>query len=226
MGTTALGMALFEPAPVLVVGAEHYFQTYHHLATAAASIHDVRGRIVGLIGIVTQAEAVTPHTLSLVMAAARAITNQLHTETYLKEATHRLREVNTLLGSIAEGVIAWNQAEEITHVNEPAAALLHLSTPMVLGHPLSQALGVPPPRIAAIRNTRSPISFLRFSPPQLPRNSAALGVIAESRSIIVAALGLPMPKLIMVMPSKVTLGIGRSAPRISPPPITRLNTSK
>ncbi len=152
MGTTALGMALFEPAPVLVVGAEHYFQTYHHLATAAASIHDVRGRIVGLIGIVTRAEAVTPHTLSLVMAAARAITNQLHTETYLKEATHRLREVNTLLGSIAEGVIAWNEAGEITHVNEPAAALLHLSTPMVLGHPLSQALDLPPRLTYAIQN--------------------------------------------------------------------------
>src|SRR5690606_27457180 len=35
--------------------------------------------------------------------------------------------------------------------------------------------------------------------------------MAESRSIMVAALGLPMPKLIMVMPSAVALGIGRSA---------------
>lgn len=152
MGTTALGMALFEPTPILVVGAEHYFQTYHHLATAAAPIHDVRGRIVGLMGLVTQAEAVTPHILSLVMAAARAITNQLHTETYLKEATHRLREVNTLLGAIAEGVIAWNEMGEITHVNEPAAALLQLATPMVLGQPLSHALDLPPRLTYAIQN--------------------------------------------------------------------------
>ena len=37
-------------------------------------------------------------------------------------------------------------------------------------------------------------------------------MIADSRSIIVAALGLPMPKLIRVMPSAVQLGMGRSMP--------------
>ncbi len=46
-----------------------------------------------------------------------------------------------------------------------------------------------------------------FSPPHLPRNSTAFGHDrADSRSIIVAAFGLPMPKLIMVMPSCVAAG--------------------
>ncbi len=51
----------------------------------------------------------------------------------------------------------------------------------------------------------------------MPRNSTALGMIAESRSIIVAAFGLPMPKLIMVMPSTVALAIGRSRPTMGAP---------
>lgn len=76
---------------------------------------------------------------------------------------------------------------------------------------------MPSPRIAAIGSTRSPSWFLRFSPPHLPRNSTALGMIADSRSIIVAALGLPMPKLIMVMPSAVALAIGRSRPTMGAP---------
>jgi hypothetical protein len=42
-------------------------------------------------------------------------------------------------------------------------------------------------------------------------------MIAERRSITVAALGLPMPKLIIVMPSAVALGIGRSGPTTSTP---------
>ncbi|MNF06211.1 hypothetical protein D3C80_2061170 [compost metagenome] len=58
---------------------------------------------------------------------------------------------------------------------------------------------------------------MRLRPPHLPRNSTALGMIALSRSIIVAAFGLPMPKLIMVMPSAVALGIGRSRPITSAP---------
>ena len=152
MGTNAFGVALVEAMPVLVVGSEHYFSTYHHLATAAAPIHDVRGRIIGLMGIITGADRITPHALSLVMASARAIGNQLHTEWYLKEANLRLREVNTLLGSIAEGVIAWNQAEEITHVNEPAAALLQLNPQEVLGHPLSQVLNLPQRLMGAIQS--------------------------------------------------------------------------
>src|ERR1700733_6597177 len=48
---------------------------------------------------------------------------------------------------------------------------------------------------------KSPISFFFFKPPHLPRNKAALGSIAESKSIIVAAFGLPIPKLIIVIPS-------------------------
>ncbi|MNT88251.1 hypothetical protein D3C72_2287850 [compost metagenome] len=59
---------------------------------------------------------------------------------------------------------------------------------------------------------RSPSWFLRLRPPHLPRNSTALGMIAESRSITMAALGLPMPKLISVMSSLVTLAMGRSMP--------------
>ena len=64
---------------------------------------------------------------------------------------------------------------------------------------------------------RSPSWFLRLSPPHLPRNSTALGITADSRSMMMAAFGLPMPKLIRVMSSLVTLAIGRSAPWMGAP---------
>ncbi len=51
----------------------------------------------------------------------------------------------------------------------------------------------------------------------MPRNSTALGITADSRSIMVAALGLPMPKLIMLMPSMVALAMGRSSPTTGAP---------
>lgn len=152
LGTNALNVALLEASPVLVVGPEHYFQAYHGITTAAAPIHDVRGRIVGLVGILTAADQATPHILALVMATARAISNQLQTEWYLKEANHRLREVDTLLGSIADGVIAWNDVGEITHVNQPAAALLHLNPITVMGRPLEHVLDLPPRLLYAIQS--------------------------------------------------------------------------
>jgi hypothetical protein len=60
-----------------------------------------------------------------------------------------------------------------------------------------------------------PAFFL--SPPHLPNNSTAFGARADSRSMIVAALALPIPKLIIVIPSAVAFGIGRSRPLISVP---------
>ena len=56
-----------------------------------------------------------------------------------------------------------------------------------------------------------------FSPPHLPRNSTALGSIAESRSITVAAIALPMPKFRIVRSSAVADCIGCERPITSTP---------
>ena len=79
--------------------------------------------------------------------------------------------------------------------------------------------------MAAIGRIRSPSWFFFVSPPHLPRNGTAFGGSALSRSIMVAALAEPMPKLIMVMPSWVALGIGLSRPTTSAP-VSRAKVSR
>ncbi|MNL31896.1 hypothetical protein D3C87_1537110 [compost metagenome] len=66
--------------------------------------------------------------------------------------------------------------------------------------------------MAAIGRIRSPTAALLLMPPHLPRNKTALGAMADKRSIIVAAVGLPIPKLIMVIPSAVAQVMGFSLP--------------
>ena len=117
LGTTALGLGLIAAMPVQVVGAEHYFRAYHHLVSTAAPIHDEHGRITGILAIIGPASTATSHALSLVMAAARAISNQLQANLYLQEAIRRLTEVNAVLGAMHEGVIAWDATGRINHVN-------------------------------------------------------------------------------------------------------------
>ncbi len=149
-GTNALGLVLLEAMPVLVVGAEHYFAYLHHVVTTAAPIHDVRGRIIGLIGMIGPLESATSHTLGLVMAAARAIGNQLQANWYLEEANQHLSQVNTILGAITEGVIVWNQEGEIRHVNEQAAEMLQINPRTVVGRPLNDVVRLPAELAAAI----------------------------------------------------------------------------
>jgi len=149
-GTNALGLVLLEATPIQVVGAEHYFDFMHNVVTTAAPIHDVRGRIIGLLGMVGPLETATSHTLGLVMSAARAIGNQLQANWYLEEANQHLSQVNTILGAITEGVIVWNQEGEIRHVNEQAATMLEINPRTALGRPLDDVLRLPAELVAAI----------------------------------------------------------------------------
>jgi transcriptional activator for dhaKLM operon len=149
-GTNALGLVLLEAMPVLVTGAEHYFAYLHNVVTTAAPIHDVRGRIIGLLGMVGPLEPATSHTLGLVMAAARAIGNQLQANWYLEEANQHLSQVNTILGAITEGVIVWNQEGEVRHVNEQAATMLQINPRTAVGRPLDDVVRLPAELVTAI----------------------------------------------------------------------------
>lgn len=143
MGTNAAGVALVNAMPAYVVGAEHYFAAYHRLFSSAAPIHDLRGRILGVIGICGPLEAANPYILALSMSAAMAISNYIQANWSLQEANHRLGEVNTILGSISEGVLAWNCDGEIHHINAQASSMLGLNPVTALGHKIDDILELP-----------------------------------------------------------------------------------
>lgn len=152
LGTNAMGIVLASAMPAQVVGAEHYFKLLHAYTTSAAPIHDVRGRVIGLLGVFGPVSQNSSHTLGLVMSAARAISNQMQAEWSLQEANRRLSEVNTIMGAISDGVIAWDAEGEITHVNACAGDMLKLNTRAVLGRPLHDVLQLPPVIVEAVEN--------------------------------------------------------------------------
>jgi transcriptional activator for dhaKLM operon len=144
MGTNAIGVVRITAMPMQVVGPEHYFRANHELTTTAAPIHDVRGRIVGILGIVGSVHNASSHTLGLVMTAARAISNQLQTDWYVEEANRHLTEVRTVLSAISEGIISWNENGIISHVNATAGEILQLNPASIVGRPFTEALPFPP----------------------------------------------------------------------------------
>lgn len=144
MGTNAIGLAMLTAIPTQVVGAEHYIEAYHPFAGSAAPIHDANGRIIGIISIIEPVLAVTRHSLSLVMAAARAISNQMQAELYLHQANHHLSEVRTILEVIHEGIITWDKNGKINHVNALAGKILHLKPAAILGRPFHEVIQFSP----------------------------------------------------------------------------------
>jgi transcriptional regulator of acetoin/glycerol metabolism len=143
MGTNALALALLQAVPVQVVGAEHYFEFHRDLTCSAAPIHDVSGRIIGALAMAGRSDTAHSHTLTAVMAAARAIGNQLHAESYLQEANRRLTELQGVFSAISEGVMSWNQEGKVTHMNALAAEILRLKPQAVTGRHLGEVLQLP-----------------------------------------------------------------------------------
>lgn len=179
LGTNALGMALFEAMPVLVIGPEHYALTCHEYSSAAAPIHDVRGRITGIIAIVGPVDGGSPHMLALVMAAARAISNQLQTDWYLEEANLHLTEVNTVLSAVSEAVIAWSEDGRIHHANDRVADILDLNPAAIVGRPLGETLKLPANLTRAIRDG----SEVRDEETTFQVNGRSISCLASLRAI-------------------------------------------
>ncbi len=143
-GTNAIGLALLSAMPVQVVGAEHYLTIFHAYGGAAAPIHNEQGDIVGCIGILTHTENTSPSQLATVMAAAKAITTQLQSILILEQANQRLMQMDNILESMNDGVIAWDMDGTVEHVNSMACQVLGTERTAILGHAVTAILDLSP----------------------------------------------------------------------------------
>jgi hypothetical protein len=90
-GTNAVGTAAALDHPVQIFSAEHLIAAVHPWTCAAAPIHDPgSGELIGVVDLTADLRTAHPHTLSLVILAARAAEVTLRLA--LLEETARLRE--------------------------------------------------------------------------------------------------------------------------------------
>ncbi|NPV69342.1 MAG: sigma-54-dependent Fis family transcriptional regulator [Firmicutes bacterium] len=136
VGTNAIGTALAIDAPMQVCGAEHYCSLHHPWTCSAAPVHDQAGRFIGVLDMTGPCELVHPHTLGMVMAAARAIENQLRWEAAVREVEISNRAFRATFSSISEGVLSVDSGGVVKQVNAAAARLLGRSETDILGRPI------------------------------------------------------------------------------------------
>jgi len=143
IGTTAFSIALIDGLPSLVAGAEHLFMCFHALVTVAAPIFDPEGRSVGAIGLIERLPQHSSQALGMVVAAAKAIENQLQAELIIREANARASELNATLDTMSEGLLVLTAQGTIRHLNECGGELLGLKPNAVKGRLLTEYLVLP-----------------------------------------------------------------------------------
>ncbi len=145
IGTVAFSSALLDGMPVQFVGAEHFLAAFHRWSSAAAPIFSFEGQPVGAIGLITPVERFNPYGAGLMLAAARAIENQLQADRLTAEANARATELHSTLNATSEGVVVWNGQGLLMHLNVQAGRMLNLKPAKVLGRPLAQYVSLPEP---------------------------------------------------------------------------------
>jgi transcriptional activator for dhaKLM operon len=143
IGTNAAAMTLNEGVPVQVVGPEHFYRAFHFLTGAAAPVHEPTGETLGVIGLVTLEEKSDPHPLGIVMAAARAIENQLQADQSLVEAHHHLEKLNTSLQAMHKGIVFIDLNGIVNHINASAGDILGIPYRMAMGRRLDSLVELP-----------------------------------------------------------------------------------
>jgi sigma-54 dependent transcriptional regulator, acetoin dehydrogenase operon transcriptional activator AcoR len=142
-GSNALTLALQESFPIQLDGAMHYRAFLHPFYTSAAPVHDLLGRVVGVIGVVGRQENSHPHTLGMITAAAQAVSNQLQMQVWLGNANDLLSELKTILQTLPEGILLLRRDGVVSQMNGPAGTMLGLSPARVTGRRLSDVLPLP-----------------------------------------------------------------------------------
>ncbi len=143
LGTIAFSAALLDGSPAQITGAEHFLSYFHGLSTAAAPIFALDGHALGAVGLLTTADRHNPFAIGLVVAAARAIENQLHAEALTAEANARASELYVTLDASSDAVLVWDADGHISHLNEQAGKLLGLKPAAVMGRLLREHVTLP-----------------------------------------------------------------------------------
>ncbi|MGE8657478.1 MAG: sigma-54-dependent Fis family transcriptional regulator [Achromobacter sp.] len=125
-GTNAIGTALVEGRPIIVDGAEHYFEPNRILTCAAVPITDSEGRMLGVLDLSRPAREVRPDVLALVRAAVDLIEHRLFDSAHEPCAVLRLHADRSGLGTPGEALLAF-EGDLLVGANRRAMQVLGLA---------------------------------------------------------------------------------------------------
>ncbi|MFY9989480.1 MAG: sigma-54-dependent Fis family transcriptional regulator [Rhodoplanes sp.] len=110
-GTNAIGTALFERRPIVVHGAEHFFERHSILACAAAPLIDPRGALAGALDMSGHSAVRHVHALGLVQLAAEQMEHRFFEQGYEHCTVLRFHHDGALVGTAREGVLVFSDGK-------------------------------------------------------------------------------------------------------------------
>ncbi len=142
IGTTAVGIVLHSGEPAQVIAEEHYCEPFHNLNSFAAPIYDENRQLLWILGLGETYEIEEPRTFGMVLAAAKAIENQLKLLIESKRLTISNEYLKAVIDQTSRGLMLFDNEGKLAHQNPCAQSMLNLNEKN-LGRSFSEVLPNP-----------------------------------------------------------------------------------
>jgi transcriptional regulator with PAS, ATPase and Fis domain len=124
IGTNSMGLVLKEKKPVQVTSKEHFISAYYKWTCSAAPIK-YNEEILGCINMTGHAENVHPHSLGMVVSAAKAIENKIKALDSIQQLETSNQFAFAMMNNLSFGVMAITIADKIEWVNDTACRMIN-----------------------------------------------------------------------------------------------------
>ncbi len=137
-GTNGLGTVIHTGKSLQVFACEHFCRVAHRWTCSGSPIFDPAGKLAGVIDMTGPYDKAHPHTLGMVVAAARAIENELRARQALADSDMADKFKKTVISSIPEALITIDNQGCISLINENAKKMFKVRSPDVIGKNLGE----------------------------------------------------------------------------------------
>jgi sigma-54 dependent transcriptional regulator, acetoin dehydrogenase operon transcriptional activator AcoR len=169
-GTNAIGTALFEEAPTLVHGGEHFMHANSFLTCSAVPIFDPRGQMLGVLDVTGDHRSYHQHTMGLVRMSARMIENHWLSDDFNNQLRLHFHRRVEFIGTLLEGILVVGPDGKILGANRGALDQLGMSGVALRAHSVTSLFGTSTPAI--YDHFRAPLSApMQLSLPGLSDNA-------------------------------------------------------
>ena len=140
-GTNAIGTALFEEAPTLVHGGEHFMHANSFLTCSAVPIFDPRGQMLGVLDVTGDHRSYHQHTMGLVRMSARMIENHWLSDDFNNQLRLHFHRRVEFIGTLLEGILVVDPDGKLLGANRGALDQLGINGVALRAHSVSSLFG-------------------------------------------------------------------------------------
>ena len=187
-GTNAIGTALTEQRATLVHGREHFLTVNRFLTCSCSPIRGPCGELIGALDVSGPQEGYHPHTMGLVRISTQMIENQLFIDEFAQALRIHFHPRTELLGTLLEGIAAFDEAGRMLAANANARTLLGLSAEGRTGYSLDSLFDTDVPSLLARRGAAG--TLVRLT---LRSGQAVLARVEPNALVHRAAAPAPQP---------------------------------